>query len=251
MHSHNKKLIAQLLLFSLLLESCYNFNIPATPQAKLKPTKKATTQQGEFKKKPPQRPPSQQFIITKPIQPPTSTSEHRVAQPASPTQSLAPIEKSIQEQHQLQTTSKQATRPPSAPTKKTTTLKQQNELIYSRQEAQARRKQLAAPLTKPINDLAPSSQAMTKAVPTIFMTQEGHQISFIHQDGQWWARVNEHLPLGFSRRLDLPVYVAPGLAIEELDKLDAAWFNLMQLGLNFIFMSIGLSKLLMNRVVCM
>ena len=43
------------------------------------------------------------------------------------------------------------------------------------------------------------------------------------QDGQWWARVNEHLPIAFPQRVDLPVYCQQGLSVEEVGKHDTTW----------------------------
>lgn len=55
------------------------------------------------------------------------------------------------------------------------------------------------------------------------LAKGGHQVRFLKQQGQWRARVNEHLPIGFTRTLDLPVYCEAGVYIGAIDQYDTTW----------------------------
>jgi hypothetical protein len=50
--------------------------------------------------------------------------------------------------------------------------------------------------------------------------QEGHTVTIYEKEGQLQAMVEENLPEGFSRQLDLPVYVGEGVVLAEIGQLD-------------------------------
>ena len=135
---------------------------------------------------------------------------------------------------------KQPTSPQRAPSRRALSLRNQHELLHGQRTPQAKREQSAA-MAKPGNELAQPAQSRQAIVATptqppsladkapqgiasqVFLAQGGHPVRFMHQDGQWWARVNEHLPIAFPQRVDLPVYCQQGLSVEEVDKHDTTW----------------------------
>ena len=110
----------------------------------------------------------------------------------------------------------------------TSTLQEQKALSKYQQATQARRMQQGlekAPALNPIDlPTPPPGKSLQDMQSQPFLAKGGHRVAFMQQeDGQWLARVNEHLPLGFSRKIDLLVYVQPGFSVEDLAKHDSAW----------------------------
>jgi len=87
MYSHSKKLIARLLLLSLLLESCYNLQIPAIPQTKPRPNQETTIQQAKLLKQPRQSS-SRQSLLINPVQSPVTSSVKGLNQGPKPAKAL-------------------------------------------------------------------------------------------------------------------------------------------------------------------
>jgi len=54
--------------------------------------------------------------------------------------------------------------------------------------------------------------------------QGGHTATLVQQSGVWIASVDEDLPIGFSRQIDLPVYGAPELLNVEAFKHNPSWY---------------------------
>jgi hypothetical protein len=62
----------------------------------------------------------------------------------------------------------------------------------------------------------PAQSNSQPAAERSFKTLEGHQVYFKQQETGWQATVKENLPPGFQRELNLPVYTAPGMALEKV-----------------------------------
>ena len=273
MYNPYKKLTARLLLFSLLLESCYNPNIGMGKKALPAPEDPAYKQRqyeeepyicpnqdntdhpgyvyvgrGSIQEKPhPQllsspaarqvAPPSQVGLAQQ-----QATTQHQPKELGSPWQAIGGPRSQDQlratpararsktlstpssESSRQRVAKKQAISPQQAPSKRTTFLRNQNELLHSQRAAQAKREE-RAPIEKPRNELAQPAQPSQAIIPLlpivtqppsladkapqgiarqVFLAQGGHQVRFVHQDGQWQARVMERIG-EFYRVMMLPV----------------------------------------------
>lgn len=120
-----------------------------------------------------------------------------------------------------------------------TSLKEQYSLQHNQQIAQTRRNQSAIALelgNKPAQASQTSETTSAQAAGLVdhdndpehinkstFLAQGRHQVSFRHQKGQWWGSVHEHLPSGFSRAINLPVYWELGLGLEAFAQYPTNW----------------------------
>lgn len=65
-----------------------------------------------------------------------------------------------------------------------------------------------------------SEQAKEIITNQVFIAQGGHQVRFgQHKERQWYALVEENLPVGFHRSHKLSVIVTPGIHMEQLAKM--------------------------------
>ena len=160
----------------------------------------------------------------------------------------------MQQHRSLQSTSSQQSiqsnntnRPPAhqQSPRSVTTLAAQNSLNASQHTAQLQRKSseiVQVPKKEtphPIQSIAPTNlphqttdssqeQTVSKELPKAlikqsYITAGKHQVCFQYKANRWRAEVNEHLPIGFTRRLSLPVYCEPGFKVEELANRGSAW----------------------------
>ena len=247
MNNYSKKRTAQLLLCSLLLESCYNPNI-GTGKKTLPAPAAPTYQQGQYEQKPHDKPPG--LTLTTPDKHPIQFPDHpRQPQAVVRSQDHAPattqpLPRPGREGPWQQRVHDKYKRAHQVPSKRALCLRNQHELLRNQRAAQAERQASEAIAAKPASQPAPPTQLRPAIIPPpprptpspsfedqvppgtlrqTYLAKGGHQVNFIHQDGQWWARVNEHLPIGFTRRIDLPVYCEPGLCVAEVDQHDQTW----------------------------
>ena len=61
-----------------------------------------------------------------------------------------------------------------------------------------------------------TSPAMATPVGTPLIAQGGHRVTLLQNHGSWQAEVDENLPVGFSRKLHLPVYIERGTDWQQL-----------------------------------
>lgn len=235
MHSYSKKLTARFLLFIFLLESCYNPNIDIgrkeLPASKDPANKQSQYEEGPYDKYPPSANKSHFYDSRQEPHNATSPNEQgqgeakeystqskqkgispQQAQEQQVRQGLLPLPSPVQEigkdprgqdqpraipahstSKRLSTTSSESPRQRVATkqaisvqqtTRRTTSLEEQKKLEHSQQAARAKR----------LEDIA----------SRVFLAQGGQQVCFMHQDGQWQARIMERIG-EFYRSEELPV----------------------------------------------
>ena len=232
MYKASQRLTARLLLVILMLESCYSFDIPVPHQV--------TTNQ-ETAILPEQR--NRSGLPT--IYPPNTNCTSASVQPASPEEVVGnsvqpsllaksmpdqdlprvvslpvipqePIANNALSRHQQGDQQPKGIQPVSGTI---TPLGTQSSLQHAQQVAQAIQTQIAsipAQTSQAQDAIIFSVSALPGIHQAIYVAQGGHQVNLMYKAGQWWADINEHLPIGFSRKLDLPVYWEPGIGIEAL-----------------------------------
>lgn len=242
-----KRVIAFILLLNQLLTSCTNFNLPSKKevstireQADQKRTKEArkvvyneqADQHIYLEGDPPSPQPTenQQSLSSKD----KKAFFHPSQQTNTPTPTYIPFSSTpplTREQQPANKASDQRSIPFPVNKHVRATLGQMKDLELYQRGVKAKRDQveqfgkLAKPLTfqdvtNP-DTITPSTEETTELGS--FSTEEGHQILFTHQKGIWSAIVKEGWPGGFSRQLNLPVYLEPGFTIEDITKHIPAW----------------------------
>ncbi|MFN7095057.1 MAG: hypothetical protein ACK4M7_06810, partial [Burkholderiales bacterium] len=97
-----------------------------------------------------------------------------------------------------------------------------NYLLAYNQDQVLQPKQKAAPFTCMINE------EVQVGMDSITVTARGgHTVTLTQREDGWIARVNEHLPIGFSRPIDLPVVAekADFLNVAFLTNHEPAWYQ--------------------------
>ena len=74
-------------------------------------------------------------------------------------------------------------------------------------------------LTLPKEDTAAS---LGTSVGATLIAQGGHRVTFLQNNDSWQAEVDENLPVGFSRKLHLPVYIEKGMHWQQLASFSEA-----------------------------
>ena len=165
MHDASKKRTAQLLLFSLLLESCYNPNIGTGKKALPAPAA-PTYQQHQYEQKPHDKPPG--LTWTPPDHHPIQPTDHPQAvarSQAQPRATSQPLPRPGREAPRQQRVHDKYKRAHQVPNKRALCLRNQHELLRSPSAAQAKRAEREAIAAKPVSQPAPPTQPSPAIIP--------------------------------------------------------------------------------------
>ena len=69
---------------------------------------------------------------------------------------------------------------------------------------------------------ADTAASIGTSVGATLIAQGGHRVTFLQNNGSWQAEVDENLPVGFSRKLHLPVYIEKGMHWQQLASFSEA-----------------------------